>query len=131
MNPKLIVALVIFAAAVLIFFLNSGDAEELPDSTPSIATPYKCAGCDNKVELSDDQYFAKREEVGGEPPFICSACSKQQLYRLYICSFCSTEFFGAEVPGGAAGCPKCNPPQEEYVAPSGEEKQKRRRVRSF
>ena len=130
MNPKLIVALVIFAAAVLIFFLNSGDAEELPESTPSIATPYKCAGCDSKVELSDDQYFAKREEVGGEPPFICSACTKQQLYRLYTCTFCSTEFFGAEVPGGTGQCPKCNPPVDDYVAPEVEER-KERRVLSY
>lgn len=130
MNPKLIVALVIFAAAVLIFFLNSGDAEELPDETPSFATPYKCVSCEVRVDLKDSEYFAKMEEVGGEAPYMCDACSKRELYRLYVCYVCQTEFFGTEVPGQLGKCPKCNPPPAEYVE-TQYEKEKRERVLSF
>jgi len=130
LNPKLIVALVIFAAALLIFFLNSGDAEELPDETPSLATPYKCLSCNVRVDLKDSDYFAKREEVGGEQPFNCDACSKRELYRLFVCFVCQTEFFASDVPGGRSSCPKCDPEPEEYVEPEYEVR-KRERTLSF
>ncbi len=109
MKPKLVIAIVLFAAAGLIAFLNSGNAEELPDETPGIATPFQCINCNKRVDLKDPAFFAALEAVGNEMPLNCDGCSKRDVYRLFFCIKCDTGFFGTEAPGGPGKCPKCNP----------------------
>ena len=130
MKPKPIIAAVLFAAAGLIFYLNSGSAEELPDETPNFTTPHKCVDCDKRIDLDDPEFFVMLEAAGGDYPLICSGCSEKGVYRYFECSMCQTGFFGVEAPGGTGRCPKCFPEIAPEDAPVVE-RQKRERVRSF
>lgn len=110
-TAKIVTAVVLFVVAGVIFFFNSGEKAEIPQDADTM-TAWKCAECGKRVDLSATQVNEMMIQVGNVVPIICPACSKQHLYQIAVCPVCSTEFFGAEVPGHSGRCPKCSPELE-------------------
>ena len=131
MKPKVAIAMGLFALAGFITYLNWGSAEELPDEDlAGVPTPYKCTACDKRVDLKDAEYLDRLSAVDNAEPLICDSCAERKVHRLYICVKCSTEYFGADVPGSPGQCPKCMTKRNFDVGPAVEE-QKKPRALSF
>ncbi len=126
-NGKLVAAIILFTVAGL--FTYSAYRPDSPEQSLAQArTAWKCAQCDNRVDLASDEVKARFEAANFAVPLTCAACTQRQLYTVLACPVCSTEYFGSEVPGHTGKCPVCDPDADAYVPQVVEAGGKRRVV---
>lgn len=113
-DGKLVAAVILFAVAGLFTYL-AYRAESAEHSRDEVRTAWKCAKCNNRIDLTSEEVEAGFDEVDFAVPLKCAACTQRHLYTVLACPVCFTEYFGSEVPGHTGKCPVCEPEAEAYA----------------
>lgn len=102
-GAKITLAVVLLVAAGSLYFLRTGNANDLANRTDFNAA-LRCQVCKAS--------FNAQVEVAEDPPYGCEKCGKREAWPLWKCTSCG-ELFLPEVSGTpprqpiAPACPKC------------------------
>jgi len=122
-GAQIALVVVCFAAAGLLWYWLSGDADtEIPD-TDEFATMWKCDACGELFSLTPRQYEDELGSSGGAPPLHCRKCAEQKAWLAVQCIQCKGWFFAPGKPDARGVCPVCDPapkPGDTYYEPEPE-----------